>query len=170
MEIRKGKMSDAKGIAKVHVDSWRTTYVNIVPDEYLKEMTYESREQLWNQLIPNGNVFVAEDNNGKIVGFASGGRERSNQYEDFNGELYAIYLLEEYQRKGIGKLLFMQIVKYIQELGYNTMIVLVLAENPSCLFYEALGGRKIDALEVEILGKKLVETVYGWEDIRRKMV
>ncbi|EIJ79685.1 hypothetical protein [Bacillus methanolicus] len=66
MKIRKAVLSDAKGIAKVHVDSWKTTYENIIPDEYLNQLTYEIREQLWNNIIPNGNVFVAENQEGKI--------------------------------------------------------------------------------------------------------
>lgn len=36
--IRKAVLTDAEGIAKVHVDSWKTTYANIVPDEYLDNL------------------------------------------------------------------------------------------------------------------------------------
>jgi len=31
VKIRKAVLADAKGIAKVHVDSWRTTYANLLP-------------------------------------------------------------------------------------------------------------------------------------------
>lgn len=37
MEIRKANLNDALGVAKVQVDSWKTTYKNIVPDEYLDQ-------------------------------------------------------------------------------------------------------------------------------------
>lgn len=40
MNIRKAVLADSKGIAKVHVDSWRTTYKNIIPDEFLKKLSY----------------------------------------------------------------------------------------------------------------------------------
>jgi hypothetical protein len=50
-------------------------------------------------------------------------------------------------------------------MGLNSMLVFVLQENSSRLFYEALGGKKIDTVEAEIGGKKLSELVYGWEDI-----
>lgn len=33
MIIRKAKLDDATGIAKVHVDSWRTTYKGIIPEK-----------------------------------------------------------------------------------------------------------------------------------------
>lgn len=46
------------------------------------------------------------------------------------------------------------------------MLVLVLKDNISRQFYESLGGRKIDTVEVEIGGKKFTELVYGWEDIK----
>lgn len=46
------------------------------------------------------------------------------------------------------------------------MLVLVLEDNSSRYFYEALGGEKIDTVEVEIFGKNLNELVYGWHDIR----
>ena len=52
MIIREANLDDAKGIAKVHVDSWRTTYKNIIPDEYLNNLSYEKREQLWTNNIP----------------------------------------------------------------------------------------------------------------------
>ncbi|MFJ7661235.1 GNAT family N-acetyltransferase [Lysinibacillus sp. NPDC097162] len=91
-KIRKAIEPDAKAIAKVHVDSWRTTYANIVPDEYLINLSYENREQLWIKNISNDAVFVAENNEGQIIGFSSGGKERSGKYIEFEGELYAIYL------------------------------------------------------------------------------
>ncbi|WP_026673724.1 GNAT family N-acetyltransferase [Alkalihalobacterium bogoriense] len=165
-KIRKAVTTDAKGIGKVHVDSWKTTYANIVPDDYLRNLTYERREQVWLNEIPNSGVYVAENNEGEIVGFSSGGKERSGKYNGYDGELYAIYILKEYQGKGIGKALLKQIVDEIKGMGLNSMLVLVLKDNISRLFYEAHGAKKIDAVEIDIAGKKLSELVYGWEDIK----
>ena len=166
IKIRKAVLSDMKGIAKVHVESWKTTYANIIPAEYLNKLTYEGWEQIWINNIPNGVVYVAENNEGGIVGFSSGGKERSGKYNELNGELYAIYILKEYQGQGIGKALVKPILDEIKGMGLNSMLVLVLEDNISRLFYEALGGKKIDTIEVRIAGKKLSELVYGWEDIR----
>ncbi|MCP1495113.1 L-amino acid N-acyltransferase YncA [Peribacillus frigoritolerans] len=166
MRIRKAVLTDAKGIAKVHVDSWKTTYANIIPDEYLNNLAYEGREQLWKGNIPNSDVFVAENEEGKIVGFSSGGKERSGKYPDYTGELYAIYILKEYQGNGLGKLLVKPIIEELQQKNFFSMIVLVLEDNSFRLFYETLGGEKIDTIEVNISGKKLNELVYGWDNIR----
>ncbi|PYZ93406.1 GNAT family N-acetyltransferase [Salipaludibacillus keqinensis] len=165
MKIRKAELSDAKGIAKVHVDSWRTTYANIIPDEYLDQLSYERREQLWLSQIPQSQVFVAVNDKNEVIGFSSGGRERSGKYEGYDGELSSIYILKEYQGLGIGRLLIEPVVNELTKLGINSMIVLVLEDNKSTLFYEAIGGKVIDTVEVEIAGKKLNELVYGWNHL-----
>ena len=166
MKIRNAVLTDAEGIAKVHVDSWKTTYANIVPDEFLNTLSYEEREQIWKNNISLSNVYVAENKEGKIIGFSSGGKERSIKYKDFKGELYAIYISEKYQGQGIGKLLVKPIIDELKKLELYSMLVLVLEDNDSRYFYEALGGKKIDVIEVVISGKKLNELVYGWDDIR----
>lgn len=92
MRIREAKVSDATGIAFVHVESWKTTYRNILPKEFLTNLSFKRREQFWEKSIPEGHVFVAENDEGQIVGFASGGRERSGKYEGYKGELTSIYI------------------------------------------------------------------------------
>lgn len=72
--IRKAVPYDAKGITKVHVESWKSTYVNIVPEEFLNNLSFERRADYWFSVIPDGGVYVAEDENNQIVGFASGER------------------------------------------------------------------------------------------------
>ncbi|MGY6209093.1 N-acetyltransferase family protein [Cytobacillus firmus] len=165
MRIRAARLSDAGAIAKVHVDSWRTTYKNIIPEEFLENLSYQSREELWINIIPKGIVFVAENDEGQIVGFSSGGKERSGDYKEYQGELSSIYILKEFQGQGIGKALVKSVTKELGKSGMNTMLVFVLADNNSTLFYEAMGGKVIDKIEVEIAGKKLYELVYGWDTI-----
>jgi ribosomal protein S18 acetylase RimI-like enzyme len=108
-------------------------------------------------IIPEGVVYVAENRDGEIVGFSSGGKERSGKYNAFDGELYAIYILKEYQGQGIGKALIKPIIEEIKRMGLYSMVVIVLKNNISRLFYEALGGKKIDEVYTDIAGKQLSE-------------
>lgn len=165
MEIRKAILADAASIAKVQVDSWRTTYQGIVSEEFLSAMSYEEREQKWKNSIPEQAIFVALEQ-GIIVGFAVGGMERSGNYSAYQGELYAIYILEEHQGKGIGKALVSAVVQRLLEQNIFSRTICALVENPACGFYEKMGGKKIDTIELMISDKKLTENVYGWEDIR----
>ncbi|MDG5471290.1 GNAT family N-acetyltransferase [Jeotgalibacillus sp. ET6] len=167
MNIRRACIKDARGVAKVQVDCWKTTYKNIVPDEYLNKMTYESREETWKSIIADQTVFVAETDEGEIIGFSNGGKERTSKYPAYNGELYAIYILEDYQKKGLGKLLINPIIEDLIQNEIFSMVVLVLEENNSRLFYESLGAKQIDIIEIEVSGKRLNELVYGCQDIRK---
>ena len=73
MQIREARLTDAAGIAKVHVDSWRTTYRGIIPDEYLDKLSYEQRTELWKKNISEADnyVIVAETDEEEIIGFAT---------------------------------------------------------------------------------------------------
>ncbi|SDQ77214.1 GNAT family N-acetyltransferase [Virgibacillus salinus] len=165
MKIRKATQQDAPHIAKVHVDSWRSTYRNIVPDTFLEKLDYDHRTKLWERNMTSNSVFVAENNDGEIVGFSTGGKEREGKYEGYDGELYAIYIFEEYQGKGIGRLLLQPVAEELVQAGMTTMLVWVLEDNGAKYFYEALGGKKLGHAELEIDGEKLKETAYGWPDL-----
>jgi ribosomal protein S18 acetylase RimI-like enzyme len=57
-------------------------------------------------------------------------------------ELYAIYLLQEFQRKGLGRELWTSMVASIQNTGATAVTVWVLVANtPAQNFYKALGFR-----------------------------
>ncbi|UJL47350.1 GNAT family N-acetyltransferase [Virgibacillus sp. NKC19-16] len=165
MNIRKATKSDAQHIAKVHVDSWRTTYKGILPDEFLQKLSYDQRTKLWESNVTEQNVYVAENEEGEIVGFSTGGKKKTGNYDAFLGELYAIYIMEEFQGKGIGKMLTQPVIEDLKQFGINSMIVLALEDNPSKYFYESLGAREIDSMEITIAGVDLNELVYGWDDL-----
>lgn len=80
MKIRSAAVQDAAAIAKVQVDSWRTTYHGLISERFLQEMSYQSRAKRWTDIIdPLGvrNCTYVVENNGVVVGFASAGSERS---------------------------------------------------------------------------------------------
>ena len=165
-KIREARVEDAEGIARVHVDSWRTTYRGLMADEVLDGLSYERREQMWLRILSGDKnfTFVAEDEAGRIVGFIDGGLEREGDAV-YKGELYAIYLLEEYQGSGLGRRLPRALVEKLIEAGFSTMLVWVLVTNPARHFYEALGGQLVKMKKDERDGYTLDEAAYGWLDI-----
>ncbi|MDN4607857.1 GNAT family N-acetyltransferase [Sporosarcina highlanderae] len=164
MRIREAILEDAEAIARVHVDSWRTTYNGIVSDAYLQQLSYEQRAENWRRGIGRNALVVAEDESGKIVGFATGGKERTGNY-GVDGELYAIYLLQEVQGQGIGKRLTKEIARNLKNQGFSSMLVWVLELNPSKNFYKSLGGKPLAETMIEIGGENFNEIAYYWEDI-----
>jgi L-amino acid N-acyltransferase YncA len=168
MIIREATHNDVPAIVRVHVDTWRTTYQGIVPDEYLANLSYERKANSWYQILshtPEDGYFtyVVEGEPGEIVGFAGGGRERTGD-SLYKGELMAIYIQQSHQGKGIGCCLVRAVAEKLHLLGINSMLVWVLVDNPACKFYAALGGKPVHEKELEIGGKSLTEVAYGWTD------
>lgn len=162
--IRPASRDDAPSIARVHVDSWRTTYRSIVPEEHLAKLSYTERENLWIRVVtdPTQSTHVAEEG-GHIVGFANGGRNRGDE-RDYAGELYAVYLLQTYQQQGVGRRLTLAIAKDLEKAKMRSMIVWVLRENPACEFYKKLGGERVASKLIVLGGSTLEEVAFGWAD------
>ncbi len=167
--IREATLNDAAAIARVHIDSSRATYRGLLPDELVNEMTYERRLANWSQTIGEEDgaefVYVATDDAGRVFGFASGGPEREGDAE-YDGELYAIYLLDTHQRKGAGRRLVSAVAERLARKGFRSMLVWVLAENPARGFYEALGGARVREKTIERGGLTLAEIAYRWNDVK----
>jgi L-amino acid N-acyltransferase YncA len=153
--IRKAMTSDAAGIANVHVNSWKTTYKDIVSDDYLDSLTIEDRTVRWNDILAGSHqTYVCELKSGQVAGFVSVGKERDKQYE---GELYAIYLLKENQRNGLGSALFKFAMTVLKSQGYSNMLVWVLKENPSKYFYYSFNPEIVKEQKISIGGKEYDE-------------
>lgn len=167
MYIRPARVADAAAIARVHVDTWRTTYKDLLPEDFLANLSYEQRERFWQNIVSNADsshrVYVAEDETGNLVGFASGGPERTDN-KDYRGEIYAIYVLQEYHRQGIGRKLANALVKRLMQAGMSSLLVWVLAENRSREFYERLGGEPVFEKTTTIGDTRVIEIGYGWRD------
>lgn len=165
MKIREANIADVDGIAYVHVNSWKTTYKGLVPDDFLDKLSVDRRKKQWAQSIESSQViFVAEDMDGKIVGFASGGACRESELS-YDGELYAIYILKENQGNGIGKGLIKSIADQLSQKQHKSMMAWALEGNPAIQFYEKLGGKIFSSKEVTIGGEILQEVALGWDCI-----
>jgi len=168
--VRPAELNDATEIARVHVATWRSTYGGLLPDDFLASLSEAHYTERWRRVIADGSsrVFVVEDA-GSIAGFASGGRERAGE-TGFTGELYALYVLQEDQRRGHGRELVRAVAGELRELRLPDMIVWVLRDNSSArAFYERLGGTYVRAQPITIGTATLEEVSYGWrslDDIR----
>jgi GNAT superfamily N-acetyltransferase len=164
--LRKAEVDDAEAIARVHVDAWRTTYDGLVPASHLNALSYEGRTERWLELLnrPDQYTFVAEAASGAVVGYVDGGPERTGRL-GFAGELYSIYLLQDYRGQGIGTRLFVCLVRALRDASLNDLAVWVLEGNRYRGFYESLGGLRICDQEITIGGGRLVEVAYGWSEL-----
>jgi L-amino acid N-acyltransferase YncA len=161
VSIRRATERDAVAISHVHVNSWRTTYAGIVPQQYLATLNETERVPLWQEWLTRDiQVYIAELD-GKVVGFISGGPIREPLHS-YDAELFAIYLLQHAQQQGIGTALLRELATSLMSKGFTSMTVWVLERNPSKHFYVKSGAQLITSKEIEIGGAMLSEVVYGW--------
>ena len=161
-QIRMVGSGDAKAIAAVQVESWKTTYRGIVPETFLDGLTVEGQTAQWATQMGGKDLlmYVAEDSEG-VFGFVSGGplREACKEYD---AELYAIYLMQARQRAGVGREMTRTLMEELGKRGFRSMLVWVLEENPARAFYERLGGVLEARKTIMLGGKALEELAYGW--------
>lgn len=165
--IREASLADAAGIAFVHVESWRTTYPGIMPQEHLDTLSVAERTELWQGILQNSAggscTFVAQAENGVIVGFVHGGKERSGD-PDYAAEIQTLYLLKSQQGSGQGRRLMAAAAQRLRGNGFRTLMLWTHVRNPARGFYEALGGAGVRTTQRVIKGVTYDDIGYGWDE------
>ncbi|MBE9555429.1 MAG: GNAT family N-acetyltransferase [Proteobacteria bacterium] len=165
VDLHIATLEDAEAIARIHVETWRSTYAGLLPDELLVGMSLEKQTQMWQRMLRGGEtVVVAEDPRYGIIGFGSYGPNRSAR-GGFTGEVYTLYLLPDFQGLGIGQGLLRTLFGALAREGHETALIWVLANNPTRFFYEAMGGKPAAARNTQMGGQTVREVAYGWESV-----
>ena len=166
MNVRQARIEDSAALAQVQVDSYRTAYAGMFPQAYLDRFTVEEQEQDWSELLSlelEDVLLVAETEAGEVVGYALG-RPGLTEIPLYESELVALHVSQSYQGQGIGRQLLVAVAGELKQKGCRTLMLWVLKETPSRLFYEGMGGQLLAATK-ESGG--VIEVAYGWTAIER---
>ncbi len=167
MTVRPATIADADAIARVHRETWRTTYAGILPLEVIAQEAGRKSPAIWKRRLalnsPEAATWVAE-RAARVVGFASCGEAR-HRLEGLESEIYALYVLQDEQRRGAGRELVRACARHFVRHGQFGFYLWVLKANRARLFYETLGGEEIGQ-KTERLGlHSYAEIAYGWHDL-----
>lgn len=159
---RRALKEDAQEIALVHDDAWTNAYSGIVPHKALTRMIRRRGETWWADAIARKTVILVLEIQDKIVGYATLGRNRVKTLP-FDGEIYEIYLLPEYQGIGLGTHLFIAARSELARRGLKGTVVWALEENlPALSFYKNAGGNEIAEGKENFDGKDLQKVAFSW--------
>ena len=140
--IRRADVSDADGIAEVHVRSWRDAYSDLLPPAEFDKRPVELRTEEWNARLSDPDFVVSVATADKqVLGFVG---VRSAQEEDAvssaTGELVYLYLVEDAWGQGIGRKLLEVGLDCLARRGFDRAVLWVLRDNERARrFYEANG-------------------------------
>ncbi len=165
--IRPAQPAEARGIARLDVETWRETYPSMLPHSYLLGLSRQRRELAWKEaiILEPGDVLVAVHEGGAIVGFGSCGSNRGDR--GYAGEVFTLYVAPDWQNRGIGRRLLCALFARLVARGRNSAIIWVLAANPSRFFYARLGGREVSRKRFAVGGAFVEAAGYGWRDLPR---
>jgi ribosomal protein S18 acetylase RimI-like enzyme len=151
-------------MSRIYVTTWRDTYLSVIPFGYLFGMSESRQEQAFlNELSSRQTIsFVAEDA-GRVVGFITGGDER-NKDDIYRGEIYTLYVLKHFQRRGIGGRLVSALATRLNRNGIYSMLVRVLKLNPYRRFYQKINGTYLKTERLPFAGEVMDVEAYGWLD------
>jgi ribosomal protein S18 acetylase RimI-like enzyme len=167
LDVRLATRADAEAIARVHRESWRTTYGGILPLDVIAAHAGRKSTAAWSRRLLDGperdGTWVAR-RGGAVVGFASCGPAR-HRLEGLEAEIYTLYVLQEHQRHGIGRGLVRACARHFVRQGEFGFYLWVLKANRARMFYEALGGVEMGE-KTERLGlHSFAQVAYGWHDL-----
>ena len=151
--IKKMETDDEiRGKGFVHYTSWQQAYRGIVDRDYLDSMSLQKCVDAAYRWLDN--ILVAKDGE-DVVGFTGYGKYRDDELTG-TGEVYAIYVLEQYWGKGVGHMLMQAALDMIKE--YPAVAVWVLKDNARAIrFYEKFGFRPDGREETLTLGTPITE-------------
>lgn len=123
---------------------------NILNSTALYDYNIRSYEQqkaiLEDKINKNFPVIVAEEN-GKVVGFGMYSEFRFREAYKYTVE-HSVYVDNDHQGEGIGKLLLQELIQLAKEQNLHTMIAVIDAENQSSVdFHEKFGFKTVGIIK-----------------------
>ena len=145
--IREMQMADIQQVQQVAKTSWNYTYEGIIPLEIQESFLKSAyNDEMMQRRLENSFIWVSEVD-GKIVGFAN----FSPAKEDGETELGAIYVIPDYQGKGLGMALLNEGIKNIE--GAKEIFINVEKENRiGTTFYKAKGFKVVSEFDDDFDG------------------
>lgn len=144
VSIREAGDGDVRGIAEIHVRSWRAAYRDILPRTLLDGLSVTEREGSWGPIVRDGGeawlTLVAECD-GQLVGFCSVATPSQDRLAgERTVEVGALYVDPDSWRKGAGRAMMAVALKALRKQGWREVMLWALPENLAALdFYRGLG-------------------------------
>ena len=160
--IRKKEIKDCAAVEKITTICWQSTYRGIINDPFLDFIATNEEERTNNAIATIDRTdkitYVLELNN-NVIGFTILGKSSYNEYNDI-GEIFALYILPEYQHLGYGNALVQKGLHELHKLGYKNAIIGCLSKNKSNEFYKRIGGKLIGTRPFLKTMDNLEENIY----------
>jgi 2-(1,2-epoxy-1,2-dihydrophenyl)acetyl-CoA isomerase len=127
--LRRARVEDAGGIARVWVRAWQIAYRDLVPDRVLGSISVDERRERWVSRLEAGDrTFVFEEHG--IAGYCR---------VVVPDEVASLYVLPERRRGGIGSALLQAGLDELRPHSVHATLWVFKANHPARAFYTRFG-------------------------------
>jgi L-amino acid N-acyltransferase YncA len=143
--VRKATPADADAIARIHVDSWRSTYYGMLPGTYLSRMSRGGLRAQWATRLAEttrSELTLVAEHDGTVAGFAVLTRCRDRDMAQFAAEVTMLYVHPTLAGAGLGTALMNRCNEILEARSYRWLVVWVVEANTTARgFYRHIGLR-----------------------------
>jgi GNAT superfamily N-acetyltransferase len=146
--VRQAQPDDVAEIARIHRDTWRTAYQEIVPAEVLAAIDVAETAPTWAEAVEHGQVFVAAEGSW-TVGFCIAGSAPEGEVARADGSLpddaattalVSVLVEPRWGRRGHGGRLLATAAHHLREAGATRGVAWVPEADPASIgFYRKAG-------------------------------
>lgn len=157
IEIRKSYPTDAYTLINIKDIVWKSEFYDFLPNGIIFEMAHNIEKRinhLKDQITENNRIFVAL-NDDIPVGYIFYAKAQNGMYES-SAEIREIYILPEFQRKGIGTQLFEKAIEEIKKIGYKSLVLYCPWESKGISFFLKMNGTKKELITKNLNGYSVI--------------
>lgn len=160
-QVRKAVTKDAKSLANIIVETWKSAYGDIIPkDEIIKYLDKDRRQRQFERFIEDGEIVLIGICDGVACGLVFANKDNDEKLEEC-ASIYSIYVLEEYWGKGLATELMDSVINILKEEGCKQVSLWVYEINKRAIgFYEKSGFAFDGNKAYSHFSNKLVELRY----------
>jgi GNAT superfamily N-acetyltransferase len=163
IEVRRADAQDARAISEVHRYAWEQAYSGLIPHKPLMQMICRRDETWWRKASRGSATILVIEVEGQVVGYSTLGLNRARALP-YDGEIYELYLLPEYQGTGLGSMLFGEALNLLKSLGCSGNIAWCLEDSDIVTrFFRSRGGRDVAEGMEDFAGTKLRKVAFAWK-------
>lgn len=158
--LRRAREDDAERIARLHIQSWRSTYGHELSAAFLQGLDVAERAAEWRRRLVDGvAVILAEEVDG-LAGFVACGPAGRADRSAGEWEIYNLHVAPPRRGVGLGSRLFDAAAELGRGQGAHELVLWVVETNNAArAFYERKGMRPEGVGEAHPLafGETLIE-------------
>jgi ribosomal protein S18 acetylase RimI-like enzyme len=143
--IRDSVREDIPSTAVFLDNCWKEAYKNILDESCLNSLSSDERAaRLYQGFDEQRMDYVVAVEGDSIVGAGAVGESHRDEYPA-EGEVYAIYLQQNYYGTGLAGRLYTTLEKKLRDKGFNTFVLSVFRDNIRAVRFYRKQGFDVDA-------------------------